>query len=74
MSAAGVILFYGTQAAFRAEKALKQANLAVRLVPTPRQFSSDCGVALCFAWPDLEQVQARLAMARVGFDAIHAWE
>ena len=74
MSAYGVILFYSIQAAIRAEKVLKQAGLTIKLVPTPRQFSSDCGVALRFAWPNLVQVQTRLAMARVEFDVIHPLE
>jgi hypothetical protein len=74
MSTHGVILFSSTQAAIRAEKVLKQAGLTIKLVPTPRQFSSDCGVALRFAWSDLAQIQTRLAVAQVEFDVIHPLE
>ncbi len=74
MTTHGVILFHGLQAVLRAEKVLQRAKLAVKLLPTPRQFSSDCGVALRFAWPDLEQVRERLAAARVEIDVIHPLE
>lgn len=73
MIAHGVVLFHGLQAVLRAEKVLQKAGLTVKLVPTPRQFSSDCGVALRFTWADLEQVRERLA-AKVEIDVIHPLE
>jgi hypothetical protein len=60
-----VVLFHTTSAAIRAEKVLKQADLAVRLIPTPRQFSSDCGIALRFDWTEAERAQALLNEAAV---------
>ncbi|HKI33226.1 MAG TPA: DUF3343 domain-containing protein [Gemmataceae bacterium] len=74
MTAHGVVLFHGIQAALRAEKVLQKAMLTVKLVPTPRQFSSDCGVALRFAWSDLDPVRDRLATAKVEIDVIHPLE
>ncbi len=74
MTAHGVVLFHGIQAVMRAEKVLGRAGLVVKLVPTPRQFSSDCGVALRFCWPDREQVLAKLAAAQVEIDVIHPLE
>ncbi|MGF1582165.1 MAG: DUF3343 domain-containing protein [Gemmataceae bacterium] len=74
MSNQGVVLFYGTQAALRSEKVLKKAHLTVKLMPTPRQFSSNCGVALRFSWSDLEQVQKHLTAARVEIEAVHPLE
>lgn len=44
----GVILFHTTAMAMKAEKALTRAGYQVTLVPTPRQFSSDCGIAVRF--------------------------
>lgn len=45
----GYALFYTSAAAFRAERVAALAGLAgARLVPTPRELSSDCGVALRF--------------------------
>lgn len=61
----GVILFHTNSAALRAEKILQRAGLVVKLIPTPREFSSDCGIALQFEWKEVERVQALLDEARV---------
>jgi hypothetical protein len=61
----GVVLFHTTSAALRAEKLLQRAGLTVKLIPTPREFSSDCGMALRFAWAQVEQARAALAAGRV---------
>lgn len=61
----GVVLFHTTSAALRAEKLLQRAGLTVKLIPTPREFSSDCGMALRFAWAQVEQARAALAAGQV---------
>jgi hypothetical protein len=66
----GVVLFFGTQGALRAEKVLKKAGHEVKLIPTPRQLSSDCGVALRFPWLEFKQVHDFLTSAHVDFDLI----
>ncbi len=72
MSTHGVVLFYTTSAAFRAEKTLRTHALAVKLIPTPRELSSDCGMALRFTWEEAGRVQSLLAEARVEFAGVHA--
>lgn len=67
----GVILFHTTSAVLRAEKLLIKEGYAVKLIPTPRQFSSDCGIALRFDWNCYEQVKSTLAKVKVETDAIH---
>jgi hypothetical protein len=52
----GVILFHTTAMAMKAEKALTRAGYRVTLVPTPRQFSSDCGIAVRFTVVSKEAV------------------
>jgi len=71
MTEYGVVLFYTTSSAIRAEKLLTKEGYAVRLVPTPRQFSSDCGIALRFDWQQHEQVRSALDKTQVEIDAIH---
>ncbi|MBN1592415.1 MAG: DUF3343 domain-containing protein [Candidatus Coatesbacteria bacterium] len=71
MAQFGVVLFYTTSAVMRAEKMLKKSGYAVKLVPTPREFSSDCGIALRFDWDRRDQVHAVLEEAKVEFSAIH---
>jgi len=71
MTTYGVVLFHTTSAALRAEKTLTKAGLVVKLIPTPREFSSDCGLALRFAWQQIEQVSALLGAASVEMASIH---
>ena len=72
MSLYGVALFHTTSAAFRAEKILRSHAFVVKLIPTPREISSDCGTALRFAWDDAGRVCVLLADARVDVAGIHA--
>lgn len=67
----GVVLFHSTSHALRAEKVLRQAGLAVKLIPVPRHLSSDCGVALRFEWADQEAVRQALEAARVEIEGTH---
>jgi hypothetical protein len=67
-----VVLFYSTAHALRAEKVLSQAGLAIKMIPTPRQLSSDCGMALRVARSDRERAVAELADNRVPTKGIHA--
>ena len=71
MTEYGVVLFYTTSSAMRAEKLLTRKGCTVKLVPVPRQFSSDCGIALRFDWHHHEQVRSELDKAHVEIDAIH---
>ena len=63
MSGYGVVLFHTTSAALRAEKAALGAGLRVKLIPTPRQFSSDCGMSLRFDWESEAAVRQALEAA-----------
>jgi len=71
MTQYGVILFHTTSAVMRAEKLLVGEGYSIKLIPTPRQFSSDCGIALRFDWTQREQVKLVLDEAGVEFDTLH---
>jgi uncharacterized SAM-binding protein YcdF (DUF218 family) len=49
-----VILVNSTSHALRAEKLLRKAGIRCKLIPVPRQLSSDCGVCVRIAQPDRE--------------------
>ena len=66
----GVVLFDSTQRAIQAERVLKAAGLPVKLIPVPRQVSSDCGVCLRFLWEDHTRVEEVLRTHKVAFAAI----
>ncbi len=68
----GVVLFHTSSAALRAEKLCQRAHLVVKLIPTPRELSSDCGIALGFPWDQVEQVKTQLDAGHVEIDSIHS--
>ncbi|MBP7764213.1 MAG: DUF3343 domain-containing protein [Deltaproteobacteria bacterium] len=56
-----VILLESVSHALRAEKILKAAGIRCKLIPVPRQLSSDCGVCLRIAAADGERAAGVLA-------------
>lgn len=71
MTSYGVILFHTTSSAMRAEKLLIKEGCQIKLIPTPREFSSDCGIAVRFDWSEYERVKSVLDTAGVQIDTIH---
>lgn len=61
----GVITFFASHHAMRAERVLRAAGLEVRLIPGPRELSPSCGVALRFACERQAEATRLLAEARV---------
>lgn len=57
----GVVLFYSTSGALMAEKLLKKAGIAYKIIPVPRHLSSDCGVCIRFSSEDESLVREALA-------------
>lgn len=72
MAAYSVVLFHSTAHAIRAEKVLQQAGFKIKMIPTPRQISSDCGMALRFDLMEQERVAATLEENKVPINGIHA--
>ena len=68
----GVVLFYTSSSAIRAEKILLKNGLSAKLIPTPREYSSDCGIALRFDGRQSIRARELLETAHVEFSAIHA--
>ena len=71
MNQYSVVLFHTTSSAMRAEKTLLRNGLEIKMIPTPRQFSSDCGIALRFETPSAESVRQLLDAARVEIAGTH---
>ncbi len=67
----GVVLFATSSSAMRAEAILVRSALAAKLIPTPRQLSSDCGVALRIDWTQNHRVSDLLTKAGVEISGIH---
>ena len=56
----GVLIFHSIHKVMRAEKVLKSAGFDVRLMPVPRELSSDCGLSLCFPFESMQEVVGEL--------------
>ena len=69
-SSFGVVLFQSVQGALRAEKILVGAGIAHKLIPVPRQLSSNCGFCLRINLSDRESV-LRLLGDDLGIEAVH---
>jgi hypothetical protein len=67
----GVLLFHTTSAAFRAEKLIKKAGFDCKLVPTPREFSSDCGVAARIDWSASVEITELLELDETEIAGVH---
>ena len=70
----GVVLFYSSSSAMKAEALLVRAQLDVRLIQTPRDLSSDCGIALCFNPDAAAAVKELLVKGGVTISGIHLIE
>lgn len=68
----GVVLFHSVQGALGAEKRLAGAGVAHKLIPVPRQLSSNCGFCLRFNWCDRERVTALLSVGKLGVEGVVA--
>lgn len=66
-----VILMYSTAHALKAEKALRKAGITCKLIPVPRNISSDCGVCVRIRSIDREEALEVLETAGVGIEGIH---
>jgi hypothetical protein len=55
-----VVLFNSTSHAVHAERICRKANVDVRLLPVPRQLSSNCGVCMRFFVHEKQRVEEML--------------
>lgn len=65
-----VVLFRSVSAALAAEKLLKEEGIAFKLIPVPKQISSDCGVCIRINTSDTDRVREVLHR-KVEFSDVH---
>lgn len=70
MAEYAVILVHTTSHAVYAERVLKEAGLAARMIPTPRHLSSDCGSAVRVGAGERAAAEEALRGAGVEFERI----
>jgi hypothetical protein len=71
MNRYGIVIFNTTSAVMQAEKTLLKENIAITLIPTPREFSNNCGIALRFNGAFSERIEKVLRDAHIEFSSIH---
>ena len=65
-----VILVDSTHHALRIEKLLRQTGIHCRMIPVPRQLSSDCGVCVRISRSDIEGAKGAMAAAKAKMQGI----
>ncbi len=71
MAEYGIVLFHSTAHAIRAETVLEEAGVQIKLIPTPRRLSSDCGIAVRFNRVERAGVTAILEEKKVPINGVH---
>lgn len=66
-----VVLFHSVSGALRAEKLLKAESLSIKVIPVPRQLSSDCGICIRFDQKDQPKVEEVLARNQLEMQGIY---
>ena len=69
-----VILVWSSSHAIRVEHVLHQAGIGCKLIPTPRQWSSDCGMSVRIKREDAAAAQAAMDDAWAEYEEIRALE
>ncbi|MHB1015068.1 MAG: DUF3343 domain-containing protein [Desulfurivibrionaceae bacterium] len=69
-----VAIFFSIHYVLKAEQLLKQGNIALDVVPVPREISGDCGMAIAFAPEKLAEVQSILGAADIAIARIFCKE
>ena len=66
-----VILLFSTSHAIRAEKILQKEEIGCKMIPVPRQLSSNCGVCIRIDRHDREAAGQALEAIGIETDGIH---
>lgn len=65
-----VILVHSTSHAMRVEKLLQNVGIACKMIPVPRQISSDCGVCIRILRQDVEAARRAIQAGAVDIETI----
>jgi hypothetical protein len=67
----GIVTFFNSHHALKAEKVLKESNHKGALVPGPREISPNCGTALRFDYADKDELPVLFKQHFVQYEDIH---
>jgi hypothetical protein len=66
----GLVTFYSSHYALKAESALRAGGIRACLIPGPKELSPNCGVALQFPLRERPQVEQQFLLKKVRFENI----
>jgi hypothetical protein len=69
-----IILVWSSSHAIRIEHVLNQAGIVCKLIPTPRQWSSDCGLSVRVKREDADAAREAMDHAWAEYEAIKELE
>jgi len=70
----GLISFFGSHHAIRADTVLQRGGFASKLIPGPKELSPNCGVAVRFEYARRESVLTILAAKKVQIEDVHYYQ
>ena len=74
MTKSCIITFYSTHHVLKGEKALLENGIDVSVIPMPREFNSNCGIALGLDWEDGEAASIVFDCIGLQVEGIHQME
>ena len=69
----GLISFFASHYAIRADTLLRRGGFVSKLVAGPKELSPNCGVAVRFEYAERENVLALLSIKKVQIENVHAY-
>ncbi len=69
----GLITFKSTQFALQGESIFKEEEIDFKTIPSPREVSNSCGLALLFAIDDLEDVEALIENKKIEIENLYRY-
>ena len=69
----GLLTFFASHHAIRAEKVLRDAGFTTELIPGPKELSPNCGTAVRFEYDRRSEALPVLEEAHVEVDEVHAY-
>lgn len=67
----GLSTFKSTHYAIQAEKVLKENDVFFKTIPTPREVSHSCGLALLFTLESIDKVKVLMESGAIQIDGLY---
>ena len=69
----GVTTYKSTHHTIQAEGIFKENGISFRTIPTPREITVSCGLAIIFALDDLPKVKDMINSSEINIDSIYKY-